>query len=55
MAANSRRRVSNLNYVAQFLGVCSSSTLAEKLANLLAISEPILCQKARILDADSFL
>jgi hypothetical protein len=40
--------------IAQFIGVCSSSTLAAKLANLLAILEPIMCQKARILDADSF-
>ena len=26
-----------------------------KLANLLAIAEPIMCKKARLLDADAFL
>ena len=38
---------------AQFLGVGSSHTLAKKLTNLLAIAEPLMCQKACILDADS--
>jgi hypothetical protein len=35
------------------IGVCRSSTLAEQLANLLAISEAVMCHKARLLDADA--
>jgi hypothetical protein len=38
---------------APFLGVGRSHTLAETLTNLLAIAEPLMCQKACILDADS--
>jgi hypothetical protein len=44
---------SRRNRPAQFIGVCSSSTLAERLTNGFAISEPIICPKARLLDAAS--
>lgn len=36
---------------AQFVGVYRLSTLAENLANLLAIAEPIMCHKVHLLDA----